>query len=133
MSEIPTVADLHEVIMGLIWQFGYRTVVKGKPAISSGCLSDMERAFQIVGWDDPHFLTEEEQDGAVCEIKGCNNPATCGMSWPGDITGKNLGPYLRICSNHAAMERQGEPCPPIKQRALDREATRDPVTRRLPA
>lgn len=126
--ELPTSDELLECITGLVWQFGHRTVVNGQPAISSGCLSDMERAFQVIGWDDPHYLTETEQDGVVCEVKGCVQPSSCGQHW---AEGDDL--YLRICSNHAASSRRGEPRPTIKQRALDREALRDPITHTLPA
>ena len=108
-----------EALEEMVWQFGYRSVHNGKPAIHTGGLSALESAFDTLGWDDPHYLPEE---GCTCEVVGCMEADTCGVHW-GEL-------YLRLCSEHGRQTNQERP--PIKQWALDREATRDPVTRCLP-
>ena len=118
------IKDLEEFLVDAVWQFGHRSVKDGKPVIHSGGLSTLEFGFRLLGWDDPHFLTDEEQDGTVCEIDGCVRPASAGWKWD--------GLYLRICSDHLMMERGGKPRPSVKQYAKDREATRDPKTGTLP-
>lgn len=124
MSE-RTLDEAMEIIWGLIWQFGVPGVKENRPIIHSGCLSDMERAFAFVGWDDPHFLTEEEQEWNVCEVMGCPNPRCCGMPWADGL------PYLHLCSQHSASARKGELMPVIKRHAEARESFRNPETHQL--
>jgi len=115
--------DMKEVLGNMVFQFGYRGVKNGRPIIWTGGLSALEGAFNALGWDDPHYLPEE---GYTCEIKGCMEEDTCGTHW-GD---NSL--YLRLCSKHYENSLWGEPLPKVKQYALDREATRVPITRCLP-
>ena len=108
----------------MVGQFGYRGVKHGKPMIWTGGLSALEEAFEALGWEDPHYLPEE---GYTCEIEGCMEPDTCGTHWS---EGDDL--YLRICSKHHCESCSGKPRPPVKKYALEREATRDPITGILP-
>jgi len=109
-----------EALQDMVFQFGYRGTKNNKPIIWTGGLSALEYAFDVLGWDDPHYLPEE---GYTCEVVGCMEEDTCGVHW-GDL-------YLRLCSKHHMESFRDEPTPPIKQWALDREATRDPITRTL--
>ena len=113
---------IREALEEMVWQFGYRGVKNNKPMIWTGGLSALEEAFEVLGWDDPHYLPDAE--GYCCEVEGCVEPDTCGLHW-GDL-------YLRVCSKHHIDCFQGKPRPPIKQWAIDREAQRDPITRVLP-
>lgn len=115
--------DYKEALLDMVFQFGYRGVRGGKPMIWTAGLSALEGAFEALEWDDPHYLPEQ---GYTCEIEGCMEADTCGTLW-GDSP-----LYLRICSKHHGQLCRGYPIPEIKQYALDREAKRDPVTRRLP-
>lgn len=112
-----------QVLEHMVFQFGYRAVKNGKPVIHTGGLSALEGAFEVLGWDDPHYLPEE---GFTCEVVGCMNEDTVGMHWG------NSKLYLRLCSEHHMQASRNEPMPPIKQWALDREARRDPITGILP-
>ena len=112
-----------EALEDMVWQFGYRGVKNKRPVIHTGGLSALEGAFEALGWDDPRYLPDAE--GYCCEIEGCVEADTCGLSW-GDL-------YLRLCSNHAKDCFDNKPCPKVKQWAIDREARRDPITRCLPS
>lgn len=110
--------ELRDAVEGLCWQFGHRTVIDGKPCLHSGCLSDMEYAFRLMGWDDPHFYSEAEQYQLCCEIDGCFESSSCGVHWG------NEKPYLRLCSNHFLESLKGTPMPPLKAHAIERESHR---------
>ena len=79
-------ARLREFAEDVARQWGY---VSGG-AISTGGLSTLEDAFEILGWDDPHTLPEG--DLAVCDEPGCGNSA--GSGWP------SPGGYRHTCHIH---------------------------------
>ena len=106
----------------MVWQFGHRGVKDSRPIIWTGGLSALESAFEALGWEDPHYLPDEE--GYCCEIEGCVEADTSGLKWGGF--------YLRLCREHSKDSYDGRPCPKVKQWAIDREATRDKVTGYLP-
>ena len=111
-----------EALEDMVWQFGYRGVKNNKPIIWTGGLSALEGAFEALGWEDPHYLPDAE--GYCCEIEGCVEPDVSGTHWG--------GLYLRLCRKHSKDAFDNKPCPTVKKWAIDREATRDKVTRRLP-
>jgi len=118
------VSKYREALEDMVYQFGYHGVTKkNEPMIWCGGLSALEWAFDALGWDNPHIIPEQ---GNTCEIVGCMREIVAGQHWG---SGKE---YLSLCSHHTKMEREGKPCPPVKQYALVREATRDPLTRCLP-
>jgi hypothetical protein len=108
---------MKEALEDMVYQFGYRDVVDGKPCITTGGLSALENAFEVLGWDDPYFVKEE---GNTCEIKGCMVESSSGLNW-GRL-------YLRLCSKHGRMAWQKKRRPPVKQYALERESKRDKKT-----
>ena len=65
--------DLVEFAEDVAYQFGYYCQNKGRLHITHGGLSTLERAFDILGWENPHQVPECE-----CEIGGCHEHATCG-------------------------------------------------------
>ena len=71
------------------YQFGYYFPIKDMLYISTGGLSTLERAFDILGWNDPHPVTECE-----CEFPGCHEHATCGTP--------TKDGYKRVCGKHFA-------------------------------
>lgn len=71
------------------YQFGYYFPIKDMLYISTGGLSTLERAFDILGWNDPHPVPECE-----CEVPGCHEHATCGTP--------TKGGYRRVCGKHFA-------------------------------
>jgi hypothetical protein len=113
--------NMKEVIEDLIYQFAYHEVIDGKPALYAGGVSALERAFDALEWDNPHFIQEE---GNTCEIEGCMEEPSSGQTW-GDC-------YLSLCLKHGRMKREDQPRPKVKRYAIDREATRDPITGWLP-
>ena len=79
--------DLVEFAEDVAYQFGYYCQNKGRLHITHGGLSTLERAFDILGWENPHPVPECE-----CEIDGCYEYATCG-------TPTKEG-YKRLCYKH---------------------------------
>ena len=75
-----------ELIVGLVTQFGYWSDGKS-PGFTTGGLSDLEAAFEFLGWDEPHFIEE-----CCCDEKGCRKQATCGTPSPGG--------YRSVCGDH---------------------------------
>ena len=71
------------------YQFGYYFPIKDMLYISTGGLSTLERAFDILGWNDPHPVPECE-----CEVPGCHEHATCGTP--------TKDGYKRVCGKHFA-------------------------------
>ena len=71
------------------YQFGYYFQIKDILYISTGGLSTLERAFWILGWNDPHPVPECE-----CEFPGCHKHATCGTP--------TKDGYKRVCGKHFA-------------------------------
>ena len=71
------------------YQFGYYFPIKDILYISTGGLSTLERAFDILGWNDPHPVPECE-----CEVPGCHERANCGTP--------TKDGYKRVCGKHFA-------------------------------
>jgi hypothetical protein len=88
---------LHAALLGVVWQFGYRTVYRGKRTIGTGGLSALEGAFEVLGWSDPH---EVDEDG--CDWPGCEEWATSGTPVPA------TGDYKRVCGAHFSAIQRGE-------------------------
>jgi hypothetical protein len=89
------VADMKEFAKDVVYQFGCYWQTGERLYITSGGLSTLERAFDILGWEDPHPIPECE-----CEIDGCHEHATCGT--PTDDG------YKRVCGRHfAEMDGDG--------------------------
>lgn len=80
--------DLADAIEGLCTQFGHQTSYNKSAAIWTGGLSDLERAFDLMGWHDPHRVP-----GATCDEPGCWKWIQAGI--PTDDG------YRRVCSQHA--------------------------------
>lgn len=78
-----------DCIEGLLWQFGIRGMEDGKRMLWAGGLSALEDAFEVLGWDDPHFVEDQG-----CEHPGCVKWATCGTPTPDG--------YKRLCGEHFA-------------------------------
>lgn len=109
-------------IEALIWQFGVRGVVDNQPVIHTGGYSALEQAFEALGWDDPRVI--EEANGVTCDVEGCFEAiGGSGVSW--EATG-----YWHCCYEHIGWAIMGGPQPPMKVRAVEREASRDKETRR---
>lgn len=76
-----------DIVEDLVWQFAYRSNDTSRKWLTTGGLSALEGAFEALGWDDPHYVTE---DG--CEHPGCAAWATCGAPTPDG--------YRRLCNEH---------------------------------
>ncbi len=93
------VADMREFAEDVAHQFGYYCQNGGRLHITHGGLSTLEWAFDILGWENPHPVTECE-----CEVEGCHEHATCGTP--------TADGYKRMCGKHyskhcARMEGDG--------------------------
>jgi len=106
-----------EALEEMVWQFAYRSVGKGnKSILRTGGVSALESAFSVLGWDDPKII--EDFDGGICDVKGCAEwVVTQGGMWA--ETG-----YWCLCDKHSSAAFKGKPQPEMKQRAIDREASR---------
>ena len=112
-----------EALESMVWQFALRDIKNGKSILWSGCQSALEYAFEVLGWDDPKII--DDIDGSICDVEGCPGWVVAqGGMWAD--TG-----YWCLCDKHSSASREGKPQPRMKQRALDREAKRDPITQRL--
>lgn len=68
---------------------------------STGGLSTLERAFEVLGLDDPHSLDAKE----MCDEPGCNAPRTCG--WPSSAGYRNTcGKHYKPDSQYANPEQE---------------------------
>ena len=81
--------EIKEFAEDVAYQFGYYFPIKDILYISTGGLSTLERAFRILGWNDPHPVPECE-----CEFPGCHKHATCGTP--------TKDGYKRVCGKHFA-------------------------------
>ena len=81
------IARVREALTDVCWQFGGRTMVGGKRAITTNGLSDLEFAFDVLGWDNPHFVTE-----GGCAEPGCERWSEGGCTTPDG--------YRFLCSEH---------------------------------
>ena len=113
--------DTKEALEGMVWEFGYRVVLKDKPVIWSCGSSALEDAFKALGWNDPKYLPEEGWH--ICEIEGC---VEANMFRNEDRGTRWEGLYLGLCSGHLRDCNADKERPLVKQYALDREARRGP-------
>ena len=81
--------EIKEFAEDVAYQFGYYFPIKDMLYISTGGLSTLERAFDILGWNDPHPVPECE-----CEVPGCHERANCGTP--------TKDGYKRVCGKHFA-------------------------------
>ena len=81
--------EIKEFAEDVAYQFGYYFPIKDMLYISTGGLSTLERAFDILGWNDPHPVPECE-----CEVPGCHEYANCGT--------QTKDGYKRVCGKHFA-------------------------------
>lgn len=89
-ADVAPVAGMKEFAAEVAYQFGYKGTYNGRLHIMHGGLSTLERAFEILGWENPHPYPEGE-----CDWDGCHEYATCGTPTPDG--------YKRVCSKHFAV------------------------------
>jgi hypothetical protein len=75
----------HDALESMVQQFAYE--VDGPPRLSTGGLSALEEAFEVLEWDDPHPVPERG-----CQMPGCEQMGTCGTPTPDG--------YKRVCGDH---------------------------------
>lgn len=97
---MPTENDLREALEDMLFQFGYRGVKDGKRILHTGGLSALEHAFGVLGWEDPHVVT----DDSGCEIAGCHDWASCVGPYPRSrakaSTASDMAGFGYLCTNH---------------------------------
>ena len=54
-------ARLRACLEGMVWQFGHVIEENGERWIGTMGLSDLEWAFEVLGWDDPHPFPADER------------------------------------------------------------------------
>jgi len=54
-NETPREKKLRDALEDMCHQFGYEV---GQTGITTGGLSALEHAFDVLGWDDPHIPSE---------------------------------------------------------------------------
>ena len=79
------VKRLNELIADLVSMFAYP--LDDPPRISTGGLSVLEDAFEILGYDDPHPVPDRQ-----CQFEGCTKTATSGTP--------TKDGYMRVCLKH---------------------------------
>lgn len=113
--------NAREALEDMVWQFAYRGVKGRRLALGTGGLSALERAFDALGWDDPHYVVAK---GQVCEVQGCLSWLTQGRIW-GEV-------YVSLCSEHGMNAHSGQAAPRFRRWVIVREKQRDSITRILP-
>ena len=116
--------EYKEALEDMVWQFAHRGTKGGKSILWTGGQSALEHAFGVLDYHDPKFI--DDIDGCICDVEDCPEwvEAQGGM-WA------NTG-YWCLCRIHSDAYRKGKPQPGMKQRAIDREASRNPETGCLP-
>jgi len=79
-----------DALESMVYQFAFKA--DNPPRITTGGLSALEEAFDILGYNDPQEMPESK-----CEYPGCSCMATCGTILK--ITGK----YVRVCGEHFSV------------------------------
>lgn len=82
-----------EAIEDMCYQFAYP--LDNPCRISTGGLSTLEEAFNLLGWDDPHPTPH-----LCCDEPGCGKHAHCG--WPSEKG------YRRTCGEHMRIAKSLE-------------------------
>lgn len=80
-----------EALESMVYQFGYPTVKDGQPSLCTGGLSALEKAFEVLGWGDPHIIENPIWCDAVVEPR-CALEVTCGAA--------TTEGYKHLCSQH---------------------------------
>ena len=78
---------LLETVEDLVRQFAIPGFIAGVPAYSTGGMSALEGAFDVLGWVDPHPVPE-----MACDDSQCHQWATCGVP--------TADGYRRVCYEH---------------------------------
>ena len=106
-----------EALEEMVWQFAYRGTKNSKPILCTGGLSALETAFDVLDWDDPQYFND--MDGSICDVKSCAEWVVAqGGMWA-------ESGYWCLCRHHSQASREGKSQPKMKQRAINREASRD--------
>lgn len=93
------IAETREALEDMVRQFAYTGIKHGGPVYHTGGLSALERAFDILGWEDPRPCPENK-----CQIRGCKALATCGRpTEEGDNTAEKR--YIRCCGDHFSKRK----------------------------
>jgi len=80
---------LAEALEDMVYQFAYWA--PGVGGFTTGGLSALEGAFELLGWTDPHVAPEVQ-----CDEPGCLQRATCGSPTENG--------YRRTCGEHCPKE-----------------------------
>lgn len=80
--------DLKDFALDVAYQFGYYCQCDGRLHLTHRGLSVLERAFEILGWDNPHPVPKCE-----CEFDACHEYATCGTP--------TKDGYKWVCGKHS--------------------------------
>ena len=54
--------NYREILEDMCWQFGSRTTLNGKYALTTGGLPELKNAFAELGWNNPHYIEEDDLD-----------------------------------------------------------------------
>jgi hypothetical protein len=76
---------LRNALIDMVDQFAYP--LDNPPRITTGGLSALEHAFDVLGYSDPLEVPERK-----CQYENCNRTATCGTPSPKG--------YKRVCGEH---------------------------------
>jgi len=103
-----------DVILALMYAFAERGMKKGMPTLATGGDPALQRAFEVLEWQDPHWVNH---DGPlICEIADCYQWGVGPAKW-----GKA---QLMLCETHSLEAYLRRPMRRPKQYALDRELER---------
>lgn len=76
-----------EALEGMCQQFAYPVSIGGIPCLTTGGLSALEVAFDVLGWKEPYPTPWHK-----CDKEGCGEHFTCGTP--------TKNGYKRFCGKH---------------------------------
>ena len=83
------IAKYRDVLEDMVYQFGYWSESAG--GFTTGGLSALEAAFELLGWDDPHPVP-----GGCCDEAGCTKQISSGTP--------TASGYRQTCHEHRPQE-----------------------------
>jgi hypothetical protein len=87
------IAELQDGLESMVCQFAYWS--EGVGGYTTGGLSALEEAFEVLGWEDPHPAPD-----ARCDEPGCMKQPTCGTPKYQGVGAADGGEYRWTCLDH---------------------------------
>ena len=102
LRQLRRIAELQDALESMVCQFAYWS--EGVGGYTTGGLSALEEAFEVLGWEDPHPAPE-----ARCDEPGCMKQRTCGTPKIQGMGTAEGGEYRWTCHDHTLTAERAKP------------------------